>query len=122
VNERCALAAVRQADFRPQLGPLARRPLSVLGRRDRPQDPIEWVFRPKFWVNATRFRECDLIRIVAKDGSYDFRAKVSVTITVNRKPRKQEARISIFAGFGKNLPQYVIDAEASVSKMPDART
>jgi hypothetical protein len=47
---------------------------------DPAKTPVEDIFRPQFWVNATKVKVDDRIRILASDKSYDFE------ITVTGKP------------------------------------
>ena len=39
---------------------------------DPAKTPVEDVFRPQFWVNATKVKVDDRIRVIASDKSFDF--------------------------------------------------
>ena len=53
----------------------------------------EDLFRPQYWVNCLLLKKNDLIRCVAKDGSYDFYLKVN---THRVAPGKNAVTVSLF--------------------------
>jgi hypothetical protein len=66
-------------------------------------NPVEDVFRPQYWVNASALNRGDLIHIRATDGSYDF------TLVVDGKTIG--GRLAVKVSLWPKIPGYVLEAE-----------
>lgn len=72
--------------------------------------PVEDVFRPQFWASSTRLSVKDVIRVRAKDDSYDFQLRV---VGKHMVDGKHTLRVEIWP----KLPDFVVEASVAGSEL-----
>lgn len=73
---------------------------------DPKKTPVAEIFRPQFWVNATKIKVDDRIRVIASDKSFDFE------ITVTGKP---ESGAGLVVAVWPRFPEGVMSEAKALS-------